>query len=134
MENILTNLLFIAILLRLSYLDIKTKHVPNFYCIAIFILSCLYGNDVPYGQRIVESIFIVIPLIVIWIIRKKGLGAGDIKFIFVCTLLLGVEYILWGLLLGMMIAILINLFRRKEKGIALIPYISLGLIVSMLIK
>lgn len=133
MGNILIEITLFLVLIIISYKDIQSKRVPNKCIILITILSFIYESQIAYGQRLMEALIIVLPFVIIWLIRVTGLGAGDIKLIFVCSLLLGVEQMLWGLLFGMITIIVTRFKYYKKKEIPLIPYISLGIFLSVLL-
>lgn len=137
MKSVLVITLFYLILFRASVLDVKSKQIQNYYSGLIIIVSLFYISDIPLLQRFVEGVIISIPLIIIWIIWKKGLGAGDIKLIFGCTLVLGIEKVMWGLLLGMVLAGVAGIALRKinnKNKIPLVPFISLGMFITVFIK
>ena len=65
-----------------------------------------------------------------------GLGAGDVKLMAVCGLLLGWKLIIFAFLLGCIIGSVIHLIRMKVSGeghvLAMGPYLSAGVAIAVL--
>lgn len=132
--NLLLNGIVLLLLIRISYLDIKERVLPNKYIFFFIIISLLYESKIIYGQRILETVIIIIPLLLVWLWLKAGIGAGDIKLIGVLILIYSLEIALYGILLGLVAAILWNIISKKEtKNIPLVPFISCGILFTVIL-
>ncbi len=137
MKDIICLILFFLILIYLSILDVNSKKVPNKYAFVLIIVAIVYTFDDFLLIRIIESIVMFIPLVIVWIFAKGGLGAGDVKVLFASTLMLGVNVVLIGMLIGMSIALLLIVVLKKIKDvkeIPLVPFITMGILIICIAK
>ncbi|MDR2589961.1 MAG: A24 family peptidase [Oscillospiraceae bacterium] len=130
-------------------IDIKSRKIPN-----LLILLMLCG----WALIIIIQVFISIEIAVIffsesllgfvigggvsllvYIISKKGLGGGDVKFLAVAGLYLGIYGILPAMLIGSILAgltgiglILIKKIKKKDS-IPLAPFLCIGIIATVVI-
>ncbi len=129
--DIVVNALFISILIYASYKDIKTKIIPDkvhLFLIALSLLSVgIVWNNI-LGFVCVPLIFIISEL------RDRGaFGGGDIKFIAVCSYYLGLTNGFIGVIIGLVVALVIN-FCLKKKRFPLVPYLSVGFISVLILQ
>ena len=124
--------------------DIKTKKIPNSLIIAmlagwiiitipqlfinieetlIFLRNSLFGSLIGGGLSLL-----------VYLISRKGLGGGDVKFITVAGLYLGISGVLPAMLVGSILAgltglvlILIKKIGRKD-AIPLAPFLYVGIL------
>ena len=68
--------------------------------------------------------------------KGRGIGGGDMKLMAVCGLFLGWKEVILAFLLGCMIGSVIHIIRMKvskcDRVLALGPYLSVGIFISML--
>lgn len=128
-------LIFIALLVVISYYDIKTNKIPNFLLIilaAISVCSFLFNGKISLYSAVFGALFMFIFLYVIRILSAKGIGGGDIKLMTVCGFMLGIGNGLYALLIGSIIAgiYVIVVMRSRTKDlkakIAFGPFLSIG--------
>ncbi len=131
---IILNILILFILLGLSLIDIKYRLIPNVYIIAIFFIYPLWVINMPmapYKFLLLSYLSSFLNLFIISIggfISKKKLGGGDFKLIGILSLFLVFPYSLIALFISMLSA-LVYLFIKKEKNLAMGPFISFGFII-----
>ena len=128
-------LIFIGLLIVISYYDIKTNKIPNFLLIilaAIAVCSFVLNGKVSVYSAVFGALFMFIFLYVIRILSAKGIGGGDIKLMTVCGFMLGLGDALYALLIGSIIAgiYVIVVVRSRTKDlkakIAFGPFLSIG--------
>lgn len=112
-----------------SVYDIKYRKIKDVINVAVIIMAVMkYGifNSHLYFYllyAILQTVFILILTL-----RSDFIGGGDIKFMFANSLFLGFERAVLGVFIGSMFLILINF--RKKKEVPMIPYLSVGYLIS----
>lgn len=130
---------FVSSLLILSFVDWKIYEIPpkiNIFILIIGIINLLLDlknfTDYIIGFFLVSTI-----LIILYVLTKgKAIGGGDIKLMAVAGLMLGFERIFLAFFIGCVLATVIYIIQTrfvKTNGIlALGPYLSAGIIISLL--
>lgn len=126
-------------LIVISIIDWRTYEIPVGMNICILVLGIVNaildpGNLPEYLIGFVSvSGFL---LLIYFLTKGRGIGGGDIKLMAVAGLLLGWKLILLSLCLGCIIGSVIHLllmkFCSKDKVLAFGPYLSAGIVISML--
>ena len=146
--RILTSV-FICIMASLTACDIAKKIVPNRIIVAalfiwMLVLSiaiifntmqgvALLGNSL-IGGIIAGAIFLLC-----YVITKKKLGAGDVKFAFVLGLYMTATRMFGGIFYGSVLCCLfclIQIIRKKltfKSGVPMIPFLYMGCLVTYII-
>jgi len=140
-----------ALLIILSYIamlfDINIKRVPNSLVVImaagwlLVIASAISSDanigikllaDSTYGLLIGGGLFLLV-----YIVSKKGLGGGDVKFMAVTGLYLGFAKTTYAILFGTILAALTGLIliALKKKGrkdtIPLVPFLFIGIMITV---
>ncbi|MGX8835199.1 prepilin peptidase [Amedibacillus sp. YH-ame6] len=140
LEALFVFILFV-ILLAITMIDFDTMEIPNGLVLMLFIpiIGMLFvQTDVSVIDRIVGFFSVSLPMYVLTRCIPDCFGGGDIKLIAVCGILLGWELTLFAtfvsLLLGGGYAIYLLLRKKTEKDsyMAFGPYLSIGIMVSLL--
>lgn len=137
--------LIIPLLIYVSAVDIKLHMAPNWIAGALaiigipnIIVSAINSNytDLLFNRLLgVFAGFIL--LFVAALASKGGIGAADIKITSALGLVMGLEGIFMGQLIGIFlaaiasIALLIVKKADKKSRIALLPYLSAGMVIAM---
>lgn len=130
-------------LLLISINDIREKKIPNSLVIAIYLIgllnlisgrvsnACLdLSGRVSNAEQIVGLLFIPLIILCIMTITKYKIGMGDIKLISAIGFGLG----LWNQMIIILIGFGLALVTmKKEKTIALGPFISIGVLITLII-
>ena len=145
------SLLRYALLIILGYVamvfDINTRRIPNMLVIImlfgwLILIVPLIFYDTENGLRLLaDSIYGLLIggglFLLIYIISRKGLGGGDVKFMAVAGLYLGfagtVPSILYGTVLAAItgfILISIKKIGRKDT-MPLVPFLFAGIMITM---
>ena len=146
-------LLNYEILIILGYIaaicDIKTKHVPNVLVLTMFIAwviaiipklfldtdaALTFIVDSAIGFAVGGGLFLLV-----YLISRKGLGGGDVKFMAGVGLYLGFGKVIPAMLYGTVLAaltgltlILMKKIGRKDK-IPLAPFLYIGILITVLL-
>ena len=129
-------IIFCLILLLSSYSDIRTRECSDWLHVMIVIAAFIGCNFANLPMMIVSAMFVGGIMLMTIIIANSDIGGADIKCAVACSFLLGLERGIIALVGGMLIAILLNAFKDKEKrrgGFPLIPYLTAGYLAVYLI-
>ena len=137
-DTLLYALLFSA-LLTLSVIDFRTYEIPA--GINIFILTLgLIMTGLHYTEwlnHLIGFLIVSIPLYIIIIVTDgRGIGGGDMKLMAATGLLIGWKLTVLAFALGCIIGATIHVLRMKLSGadrvLAMGPYLSIGILISVL--
>lgn len=128
-----------TLLLILSVIDWKTYTIPPWINICIFVLGVIQlVTDYGEWHSYIIGFFAVSGFLCLlyWWSDGSWIGGGDIKLMAAAGLLLGWKLILVafvvGCALGSVIHITIMAMSKGERMLAFGPYLSLGIVVSMI--
>ncbi len=137
-ETLLYALLFSA-LLALSVIDFKTFEIPFGFNIFIFCLGIVRViTDFAHWSDYVIGFFIVSSFIylIIFLTKGRGMGDGDGKLMAAVGLLIGWKLVLLAFFLGCVFGSILHIARMKitrvDHVLAFGPYLSMGIMVSIL--
>ncbi|MGN0403249.1 MAG: prepilin peptidase [Acetatifactor sp.] len=126
-------------LLALSVIDLRTFEIPVGFQYFIFLLGVVrVVTDYRNWWEYVIGFFAVSVFLYLIVVISKGaaMGGGDVKLMAVCGLLIGWKLILLSLAVGCILGSIIHLLRMKFSGqehmLAMGPYLSLGIMISIL--
>lgn len=126
-------------LLALSVIDLRTYEIPVGFQYFILVLGIArVATDYKNWLLYVIGFFAVSVFLYLIVLISKGaaMGGGDVKLMAVCGLLIGWKMILLSLAVGCILGSVIHLLRMKFSGqehmLAMGPYLSLGIMISVL--
>ena len=126
-------------LLALSVIDLRTYEIPVGFQYFILVLGIVrVATDFKNWLFYVIGFFAVSVFLYLIVLISKGaaMGGGDVKLMAVCGLLIGWKLILLSLAVGCILGSVIHLLRMKFSGqdhvLAMGPYLSLGVMISIL--
>ena len=126
-------------LLALSVIDLRTYEIPVGFQYFILVLGIArVATDYKNWLLYVIGFFAVSVFLYLIVLISKGaaMGGGDVKLMAVCGLLIGWKLILLSLAVGCILGSIIHLLRMKFSGqehmLAMGPYLSLGIMISVL--
>lgn len=138
-ESLLYCLLCSA-LLALSVIDFRTYEIPVGFNIFIGILGIVrvvldYQNWLDY---VIGLFSVSVFLLILYLLSKgRAIGGGDIKLMAATGLLLGWKLNVLSFALGCILGAIIHVIRMKVSGegkqLAMGPYLSLGILISLLV-
>lgn len=131
--------LLISTLIVISVIDFRTLEIPIGLNMFILLLGLArvatdFGNVWDY----VIGFFAVSLVLAVLYYATKGaaIGGGDVKLMAVCGLVLGWKLIVLSFFVGCIAGSVIHVIRMKafgaERVLAMGPYLSLGILVSVL--
>lgn len=130
--------------------DLKYQIVPNITLLVMLAVWCMtripvFFSDFTYGLQLLMAsalgglvgggVFLVV-----YAISKKGLGAGDVKFMAVAGLYLGYNLVLSSMLLGSILSAITGLlllcFKKinKKDAIPLVPFLYVGILLTIFLQ
>ncbi len=161
-------LLLSALLIAVTFIDIDTQTIPNGLIIfglaagLLFVfLKIVPGQKIGYWQNALDALFgalvgfgplFIVNVVAKLILKKEGMGGGDMKLMAVVGLFLGFKYTIVALIIaiyigGLVGAIVLLSARIKERKqskeddsgemisshyMAFGPFLAIGSMVSML--
>jgi leader peptidase (prepilin peptidase)/N-methyltransferase len=134
--------LFFTSVVIVSVIDFRYQEVPDSMNIAIGvlgILECLYlwfARRPDLKLHIIGFFSVSVLLLIIFLVSAgRAMGGGDVKLMAVCGLVLGVKEIVFGFVLGCLLASIIHpvLMRLKkaERRLPFVPYLAAGMVISI---
>ena len=144
-------LLNFSLLLAFGYLvaweDMKTKTVPNFLILimlaawGVVVVPQLFADIQDALGMLTEAVLGCATggglFLAVYLINKKSLGGGDLKFMAVSGLYLGFASVLPTMLLGSIFASLYGIVMlllkkmKKDDEMPLTPFLYLGMLVTV---
>lgn len=131
-----------AIILLIAIYDIKHFIIPNSFLILLLVLSLIYSNNfIWFG--LVSGLTLPLPfLFLFWISKGKWLGFGDIKYMAVIGVLLGLPLALSAVVsafwIGAIYSVFLLLVFKKNLTMKSMlpfgPFLSLGIVLSFLLE
>lgn len=115
--------------------DIKYLKIPNTLLFVFFTLVfTIFISDYPFLiiERIVTSCFF---LLMFYIVFKftNGLGAGDVKLVFVLSFWFGFSKIIFSLIFAcffsLVFFLILYLLQKKKKKLPFAPFVGLGFVI-----
>lgn len=136
--SIIFSLLTFA-LMTLSIIDLRTYEIPveyNYFIGVLGIVRLVYDYHNWYNY-VIGLFAIFIPLMILYYASGgRAIGGGDVKLMASCGLLLGWKLIILAFFLGCILGSVIHVIRIKVSNedhmLAMGPYLSLGVFISML--
>lgn len=130
----------ITLLFAIATIDFSHQWIPDRFQIGLLIVSviaCFIKSPQTLTERLIGAgagggFFLATYLISLWVLKREGLGMGDVKLAFVCGAFLGWKGVLIGLILASVSASIILIVLRhkngdgKETEYAFAPFLSVG--------
>lgn len=130
--------LFFLVLSLAAVSDIRRRIIPDRIPFLIAVVSLI-----PPEPVYLTGLFVALPLLIAGI-TAGGVGGGDIKLTAACGLVLGFERTFAGLLMGLSFLLIyhaagqwrkkirkINCEAVKEQAYPLVPFLLLGMVISV---
>ena len=131
--------LLTSALIVLSVIDFRTMEIPDGINLFIFLLgvAATVLDLANWKEHVIGMVSVSGFLLVIYLVTVgRGIGGGDLKLMAGAGLLLGVKEVVLAFLLGCILGSVIHLIRMKVSGaehkLALGPYLSMGIWLTML--
>lgn len=125
----LKGIIFCLLLVFSSYEDIKTRECENFVHLMIVIAAFIGTDTAALPNMLLSALLAGGIMLITTAATKSKLGGADIKLSAACAFLLGTVQGMTGLMIGLILAIIINSIKNRKKkheGFPLIPYLAVG--------
>lgn len=123
------------ILVFSSYEDIKKRECDDYLHLMIVIAAFIGTEFSSLPNMLLSGLFAGGLMLLTMLITKSNVGGADIKMATACSFLLGLSRGVIGLLTGMILAVVVNVFKKdKKKGFPMIPYLAAGYMAAYLIQ
>ena len=124
------------IMITASYEDIKTRECDDSLHILIVVAAFIGIEMFSLVEMTFAAITVFAVMMATALITKSEIGGADIKLSVACAFLFGIRRGLSGLMLGLMLAVAINLVKGKKRikeGFPMIPYLAAGYMAAYFI-
>lgn len=127
-----------ALLLKIAYVDWKTKNIKNKNILLLMFLGLVNMwiiSEMSFVQRLVGFLAVSVPLLILVLIVPGSIGGGDIKLMAAAGFLLGMYEIWRAFVIGIFIAGVYSMYLllmgrgNKKTEIALGPFLCIGIII-----
>lgn len=123
------------ILLCSSYEDIRKRECEDYLHLMIVIVAFIGTELSSLPNMLLSALFAGGILLAAAIVTKNGIGGADVKFSAACSFLLGLSRGVFGLTVGMLLAVAFNIFaKNKNKGFPMIPYLAVGYMAAYFLQ
>lgn len=132
-------IILFLILLYASHSDIQTREVDDYIPVMLAVIAFIGIEISNIGFMLIGAIAISLPQLFMAMMKpEKSIGGADIKLSAACGFLLGIEKGIFGLIAGMLLAVICTMvtqkFRNKKtEAIPLIPYLAVAFITAYFI-
>ena len=103
--------------------DIKTRECADFLSVMLGITGIMGKEPKELILSLIAFAGIILILLISSAVTKNGIGGGDVKFAGAVSLVLGFFNTAAALVLGLLVAVVINKLR-KQKSFPLLPYLT----------
>lgn len=134
-----------SVLICVFFIDLEHMYIPDRFQIIILILGTVavfFDNFTVWYDHLIGcfvggGVFLLLYFGAIWLLKKEGIGFGDVKLAFVTGLLLGWQRFLLAIFIASLSACLVLIPRRltskqSEKEYPFAPFIAMGVLIAML--
>lgn len=134
-------MMFISGIIVISFIDIDTKLIPTgliVYILVIGTVFCFFDNAVPFYDKLIGVAAGGVPLLLVLLVSRGGMGLGYVEFAAAAGLLLGWKLILFSLFAALIAggvfgaAILLAKHKSGKTRIPFSPFLSFGMLTAVL--
>jgi Flp pilus assembly protein protease CpaA len=127
-------ILLCLILLTASYSDIKCREVADYLSVMVLLTSFVGCNMAQLPGMLFGGLFVFTMMLVVSLMgRESCIGGADIKLGSACAFGLGIQNGTSGLIIGLLLAVVLNLFKDKRarlQSFPMVPYLSAGFLAA----
>ena len=126
-------IIFSLILLVSSYSDIKTRECDDYLSVMILLTAFIGVELSSIPSMFVAAMFTAGIFLLVVLTISDGIGGADIKLASASVFLLGFQRGIIGLIVGLLLAIIVNSVKSKKSGFPMIPYLTAAFIPAFFI-
>jgi leader peptidase (prepilin peptidase)/N-methyltransferase len=130
---VIKGFIFTLFLILISYSDYKTQTIPNILLLPIVVIGFIHCDI----SSLIGIFAVSTPMLMTALIKKDGLGGGDIKMMAACGFVLGGIGIIAAAVIGLGLFILVHIYeliKNSKKRYALAPYLSIGCYIAFVLS
>lgn len=141
MINLLISFALIIILLLIFIIDLRTRRIPNYLNLGIFLLGLIslsLSIEPPFISRLIASLVFSIPQGLFNRILPASFGGGDIKLTFAGAFFLGLRSFYEAMIITCLASGLYGIYlllikkAKRDTRFALGPFLAIGILISHL--
>lgn len=126
--SLLKLVMFVGVLMRASYLDVKTRIIPDWIHLLIIGIALI---DIKILDSVLGLLVIPLPFFIMAYKREGSIGGGDIKLIGACSFMLGLSSAYLGVLISLVLVVIHQgMIKGKHASFAFVPYIGVGMLIA----
>ena len=130
-------ILLCMILLTASYSDLKSREVADYMSVMVLLTAFIGVSMVDIPGMLLGGLFVAGMMILVTLLSGEScIGGADIKLGGACAFALGTTGGIAGLIIGLVLAIVINMCRGKStrnQSFPLVPYLAAGFLAAYFI-
>lgn len=126
-------IIFSHFLLISSYSDIKTRECDDYLSVMILITAFIGIELTAIPSMFIAAMFTAGIFLLVVLTVSDGIGGADIKLASASVFLLGFSRGIIGLIVGLLLAIIVNLIKSKKSGFPMVPYLTAAFIPAFFI-
>lgn len=133
---IVKGILFAQLLILAGYIDARTHEIPDELNLLILLIATIQIRPL---EALIGLLAVSVPMLIIGIIIKNGVGGGDIKLMAASGAVLGPLGVMEGTVISCAALLLHCVFRiSRKKRIsrmnAMAPYFSAGCVIAYILE
>ena len=130
-------ILLCMILLTASYSDLKSREVADYMSVMVLLTAFIDVSMTDIPGMLLGGLFVSGMMILVTLLSGEScIGGADIKLGGACAFALGTTGGIAGLIIGLVLAIVINMCRGKStrnQSFPLVPYLAAGFLAAYFI-
>ena len=130
-------ILLCMILLTASYSDLKSREVADYMSVMVLLTAFIGVSMADIPGMLLGGLFVAGMMILVTLLSGEScIGGADIKLGGACAFALGTTGGIAGLIIGLVLAIVINMCRGKStrnQRFPLVPYLAAGFLAAYFI-
>ena len=130
-------ILLCMILLTASYSDLKSREVADYMSVMVLLTAFIGVSMADIPGMLLGGLFVSGMMILVTLLSGEScIGGADIKLGGACAFALGTTGGIAGLIIGLVLAIVINMCRGKStrnQSFPLVPYLAAGFLAAYFI-
>ena len=130
-------ILLCMILLTASYSDLKSREVADYMSVMVLLTAFIGVSMTDIPGMLLGGLFVSGMMILVTLLSGEScIGGADIKLGGACAFALGTTGGIAGLIIGLVLAIVINMCRGKStrnQSFPLVPYLAAGFLAAYFI-
>ena len=126
-------IIFCLLLAFSSYEDIRIRQCEDFVHLMIVIAAFIGTDTAALPNMLLSALLVGGIMLITTAVTKSKLGGADIKLSAACAFMLGTLQGMTGLMIGLILAVIINSIKNRKKkheGFPLIPYLAVGFMTA----